>query len=78
MTDSATLSYVAELKREFQSLRTEMHEGFASVRLSSPNAPSSAEFLALFQAHRGLGDEVRSLREEVGDLRRRVEALENK
>jgi hypothetical protein len=32
MTDSVTLSYVAELKREFQSLRTEMHEGFASER----------------------------------------------
>lgn len=32
--------------------------------------------MALFQAHRHLSDDVSKLRDEIGDLRRRLEKLE--
>ena len=40
------------------------------------NAVSGQESMALFQAHRHLGDTVNKLRDEIRDLQRRLEDLE--
>jgi hypothetical protein len=59
-----------ELHRELKALREEL-AAERIARLSAPNAASSEEFLALFQAHR-------SLREDHAKLRERVALLESK
>ena len=58
----------ARLKRDLEALREEV----ASVRRNMPSHTmvSNAEFLALFQAHRNLSDEVSKLRDRVASLER--------
>ena len=67
MTDGVALSYIAELKREIQALREEL-AAERIARMSAPNAASSQELLALFQAHRNLREDYERLRERVAAL----------
>jgi hypothetical protein len=54
---------VAELKALREELAAER-----VARLSAPNAASSLELLALFQAHRNLREDYERLRERVAAL----------
>ena len=69
-THPEVVAELAELRREFQTVREDMRE-LRGPHSSEPmfNAVSGSEFLALFQAHR-------SLREDYERLRERVAALE--